>query len=192
MTKWRDLVLILLVFVLVGCASKGTKRPGATHTSRVPPPIFGRTSSSMPNFPRVAIPGTVVGKTPITEGMATEGMATEGMDIPKLRIIHFDYDKSKIKAKARVTLEKHAAYLNSNPLVSLRLEGHADERGSREYNLALGERRAEATKNLLITLGVQETQLDTLSYGEERPVALGHNKQSWWQNRRVEFIYSEL
>ena len=91
--------------------------------------------------------------------------------------------------KYRTILEAHAAYLNKNPDASVRLEGHADERGSREYNLALGERRAEVTKNTLMGMGVFENQLNTLSYGEERPTTSGHNEKSWWRNRRVELVY---
>jgi len=109
--------------------------------------------------------------------------------IPSQRVIYFDFDSDLIRDDARSILEGHAAYLSANPNIKIRLEGHADERGSREYNLALGERRAEAVKRMLNILGVYDNQLQTLSYGEENPSAWGHDELSWQQNRRVEFIY---
>jgi peptidoglycan-associated lipoprotein len=83
----------------------------------------------------------------------------------------------------------HAAYLAENPGLRVRLEGHADERGSREYNLGLGERRSQSVERLLVLNGAGGNQLETISFGEERPAALGHDENAWWQNRRVEIVY---
>jgi peptidoglycan-associated lipoprotein len=105
------------------------------------------------------------------------------------RIIYFDYDSSEIRAEYRTTVEAHAAFLAANPSMSVSLEGHADERGSREYNLALGERRAQSVKRQMVLLGAQAQQIRTTSYGEERPVVDGHDEGSWSQNRRVEILY---
>ena len=175
MIKLRNLSLMLLVLTFVGgCASKTPKETEANAVTRVPPPLFGPTDAT--NLSKV-----VESKDKTT--------SREGMTIPELRVIYFDYDMSDITLKARSTLEEHAKYLSSNPMIAVRLEGHADERGSREYNLALGELRAEEARNLLLNLGIADNQLETISYGEEQPVALGHGEQSWWQNRRVEFIY---
>ena len=99
-------------------------------------------------------------------------------------VFYFDFDKAIVKAEAFADLSAHAKYLVANPSVSVVLEGHADERGTREYNLALGERRATAVKNYLVTLGVSAARVSTISYGKERPVAEGHNEQAWSQNRR--------
>lgn len=98
--------------------------------------------------------------------------------------VHFDTDKSVLTAEARSILERQAAWLQKYPAVKLQLEGHCDERGTREYNLALGDRRATAAKNYLISLGVSAARLSTISYGKERPVAFGSDDSSWAQNRR--------
>lgn len=105
------------------------------------------------------------------------------------RIIYFEYDSSDIQERYRDVVEAHANYLVNNPNVVVALEGHADERGSREYNLALGERRALAVKRQMTLLGVAASQVRTVSYGEERPVESGHDDYSWGQNRRVELVY---
>ncbi|MCC6207568.1 MAG: peptidoglycan-associated lipoprotein Pal [Gammaproteobacteria bacterium] len=105
------------------------------------------------------------------------------------RVIYFDFDKADIRPEFRDIVQAHAAYLSQNGNVSVTLEGHADERGSREYNIGLGERRAIAVKNVLMLQGAGGSQIETVSYGEERPVAMGHDDQSWSQNRRVEIVY---
>lgn len=105
------------------------------------------------------------------------------------RVIYFDYDSSAIREEDRQIIAAHAAYLAANPGAVVVLEGHADERGSREYNIALGERRAKAVRQLLLFQGAADRQLETVSYGEERPVAQGHDEAAWQQNRRVEIVY---
>ena len=105
------------------------------------------------------------------------------------RIIYFGYDSSDVQEQYRDVIEAHAQYLIQNPGTSMSLEGHADERGSREYNLALGERRSIAIKRQMTVLGVSSSQVRTVSYGEERPLDEGHDEFSWSQNRRVEIIY---
>ncbi len=106
-----------------------------------------------------------------------------------VRIIYFEYDSSDVKFEDRATVEAHAAYLIANPNTNMTLEGHADERGSREYNLALGERRAQTVKRQMTLLGASPSQIRTVSYGEERPAIDNHDEYSWSQNRRVEIIY---
>jgi peptidoglycan-associated lipoprotein len=98
--------------------------------------------------------------------------------------VFFDFDKFSLKPEARATLEKQSAWLKKYPSVTVVIEGHCDERGTREYNLALGERRANSAKDYLVTLGINPSRIKTISYGEERPVALGSNEKSWSQNRR--------
>lgn len=98
--------------------------------------------------------------------------------------VFFDLDKSTLTTDARGTLEKQAAWLKKYPSVTISVEGHCDERGTREYNLALGERRANAVKDYLVALGIAPNRLRTISYGKERPVALGSNEDAWKQNRR--------
>ena len=106
-----------------------------------------------------------------------------------VRIIYFDYDSSTVLAQFEEIIRAHAGLLQANPGITATLEGHADERGSREYNLALGERRALAVKQQLVVLGASPDQVRTVSYGEERPADPGHDEQAWSLNRRVEFVY---
>lgn len=101
--------------------------------------------------------------------------------------IYFDFDKSDIKPEAEKILRAKGQWLRANPSYSLRIEGHCDERGTNEYNLALGDRRANAAKKYLATFGIEEARISTISYGEERPVDLGHKEEAWSKNRRDEF-----
>ena len=110
-------------------------------------------------------------------------------DLLSERKIYFDFDRSEIKPEFREVLKAHANYLSSNPDASLAIEGHCDERGTREYNLSLGERRAKSVEQVLNLLGVSANQLEVVSYGEERPAAMAHQESAWALNRRVEFIY---
>ncbi len=105
------------------------------------------------------------------------------------RIVYFDFDRADIRADSQSVVTAHAAFLAKNATVKVRLEGHADERGSREYNIGLGERRAQAVRRALLLQGVAEAQLSTVSYGEERPAAAGSDEQAYGLNRRVEIVY---
>ncbi|MDJ0794950.1 MAG: peptidoglycan-associated lipoprotein Pal [Woeseiaceae bacterium] len=104
-------------------------------------------------------------------------------------VIYFEFDSSEVRAQDQDIVAGHAAMLNSNPNLRVRLEGHADERGSREYNIGLGERRSQAVRQMLMIQGVSASQIATVSFGEERPVAFGSSESDYSQNRRVEFVY---
>jgi peptidoglycan-associated lipoprotein len=119
-------------------------------------------------------------------GGGMDAMASEARDI---RVIYFGFDDSEVDTDSVGILEAHGEYLASNPYLTVRLEGHADERGSREYNIGLGERRAQAVRQLLLLQGVGSAQLGTVSYGEERPAVLGSDEEAWSLNRRVELVY---
>lgn len=106
-----------------------------------------------------------------------------------IRTVYFAFDSSEISAESQELLVEHARFLSYNPEVQVVLEGHADERGTRDYNLALGERRAKSVHEFLTAQGVNHTQLEVISYGEEKPVDLEHNESAWALNRRVELIY---
>ena len=105
------------------------------------------------------------------------------------RIIYFDYDSFEVKAESAATLEANARYLNANRSARVGLEGHTDERGGREYNLALGQKRAEAVRRSLSLLGVGEGQMEAVSFGEEKPAQVGLDETSFAKNRRVELTY---
>ncbi|NIM70441.1 MAG: peptidoglycan-associated lipoprotein Pal [Xanthomonadales bacterium] len=106
------------------------------------------------------------------------------------RVIYFDFDKSDVKAEYRDIVAAHAAYMASHGSARVTLEGHADERGTREYNLGLGERRGNSVNGLLSAGGATGNQLNVVSYGEERPVCRVSDEDCWWQNRRVEIVYT--
>lgn len=123
-------------------------------------------------------------------GLSGSSVAGSAQSVANLRtVFYFDFDKSVVQSDSFADLEGHAQYLAANPAVSVRLEGHADERGTREYNMALGERRAKAVERFLQINGVAADQMETISYGEEKPAVLGHDGGSWSQNRRVELKY---
>jgi len=105
------------------------------------------------------------------------------------RVIYFEYDSAKVSDDSLGLLEAHGNFIASNGNVSVRLEGHADQRGSREYNIGLGDRRAQSVRRILLFQGASSDQLETISYGEEQPAMLGHEESAWSQNRRVELVY---
>ena len=129
-----------------------------------------------------------------TSGMpANQSFQGDPLDNPSsplaTRMIYFDYDSSEINAEYQESILAHGGYLAENPDATLTLEGHTDERGSREYNIGLGERRAQAVRRLLLFQGASDKQVTVVSYGEEKPVAEGRDEMNYSQNRRVEIIY---
>jgi len=117
-----------------------------------------------------------------------EGAGPSGEQL-KNRTIYFEFDSSDIKAEYNAMITAHARYLASNPTMRVRIEGNTDERGSREYNIGLGERRAQAVRRALMLQGVNEPQITTVSYGEERPAVTGHTEDAWSRNRRANIVY---
>jgi len=130
-----------------------------------------------------------------TTSGAQAGTAFQGhpLDNPQSilssRVIYFEFDSASIRNEDRAAIQAHAEYLSQHSSASVVLEGHTDERGSREYNIALGERRAKAVRQLLLFQGAVASQIQTVSYGEENPAAIGHDEDAWQQNRRVEITY---
>jgi peptidoglycan-associated lipoprotein len=106
------------------------------------------------------------------------------------RVVYFDFDKAEIRAEAQAILACHGKYLTDRPSAAMTLEGHADERGTREYNLGLGERRGNAVSSALQANGGSASQLNVVSYGEERPTCSDSNEECWGKNRRVEIVYT--
>lgn len=160
---------------LTGCAAvPNTEEPGA------PPPVrqgAGGTGSEGTSG-GLSDPQNIPGQ-PLTDP------AIQALTL----VIYFDFDSSDIHPDDRIVVEAHAQYLEGRNDAKIVLEGHADERGSREYNVALGERRAAKVRDMLQVLGVSEDRIEVISFGEERPAMLGHDEESWGRNRRVEFVY---
>ena len=168
--NFRSILILIFAVMLFGCSSTEEKKEVAVEDQ--------------------GISGTDVQAQGTGEDTGSGINALDDPNSPlSVRIIYFEYDSSDIRPQYRTTVEAHAAYLAANPNVIVTLEGHADERGSREYNLALGERRALSVKNQMTLLGASAGQIRTVSYGEERPAAAGSDESSWSQNRRVEILY---
>jgi peptidoglycan-associated lipoprotein len=170
----RAITLAILVLLLAACGRHATKSDEAASSEAIGTTgdTRGATSTSSPS------------------GTALTAEQQRQADLLRQITILFDYDSSEIRAEYTDLIRAHARQLQQNPTMRVRLEGHSDERGSREYNIALGEQRAQAVRQALQLQGASSTQLSTVSYGEERPVALGHDDASWAKNRRVELVYA--
>ena len=177
MNRILSLTLILgLALAAGGCAEKPTT-PAPAASSEAVAPSSGTTAGT--------------GSTEAGQGRALGGQAAQGGDAALLAktTIYFDFDSSEIKPEFAPIVSAHGKRLAADRGLKVRLEGNTDERGSAEYNVALGERRAQSVKRALLLAGATEGQLTTVSYGEERPVADGHDEAAWAQNRRVEIVY---
>jgi peptidoglycan-associated lipoprotein len=120
-------------------------------------------------------------------GKGTGTGAGTGMQPDLKRSVYYEFDKYDVKAEYRALIESHARWLRANPKARLTIEGNADERGSREYNVALGQRRAESVTKMLVLMGAKPEQIEAISWGEEKPRASGHEENSWSENRRSDF-----
>lgn len=125
-------------------------------------------------------------------GASSKGVTAANKAFLAKRVVHFDYDSSDLSNEDYQTLQAHAQFLMANANSRLALTGHTDERGTREYNMALGERRAKAVQSYLVTNGVNAGQLEAVSYGKEMPINAGHNEAAWKENRRVELNYEAV
>jgi peptidoglycan-associated lipoprotein len=162
----RSVLVVALVAAVgsgLGCSKKARPVTDVTQTPSNPP----SEPATPPSDPTP----------PSDEGQVTT-----------LQDVFFDYDRYNLRDDARRTLDNNAKFLLANQSTRLLLEGHCDERGTVEYNLALGERRAQSARSYLIEFGVDQGRLSTISYGEERPFAQGHGEEAWSQNRRVHFV----
>jgi peptidoglycan-associated lipoprotein len=177
--KWNHaLAVVLLAFGLAACpkpkqVQPETQAPATTTES-------GAETSGLGNEAEGANAGAA--------GMGTAQQQALAA-LKDRSVIYFEYDSSEIRPEYVGVVAAHAAYLSKYPTARARVEGHTDERGSREYNIGLGERRAQAVRRALMLQGAADTQLSTVSYGEERPVGAGSDEAAWTQNRRVEIVY---
>ncbi|MBT09366.1 MAG: peptidoglycan-associated lipoprotein [Gammaproteobacteria bacterium] len=166
---------IIPAFLLIGCASQGPEYSESTENLIEEPVVQ---ESYKPAAPRVE-----AGKLVVDSG------DNSGVSQTLMGIFLFDFDQAIVRRVAHAELNKHASALAGDRFIRVRVEGHADERGTREYNLALGERRADAVRAYLVSQGASNSQIEVISYGEEKPMVSGKNERSWAKNRRVELVY---
>ena len=133
---------------------------------------------------------TTTTTSPTTQPSITANPLTDPKNVLSKRSVYFDFDSNAVKDEYRGLIQAHARYMVDKKDTKIRVEGNCDERGSREYNLALGQRRAESVKKVMTVLGVQDGRIETVSFGEEKPAAPGHDEASWAQNRRGDIKYA--
>jgi len=179
MTKVSLTSVLTVMLVLGGCGGDEAVKPAPEEPTRsiVPPP---------PAPPPEPEPQA---QAPEPEPVPEVDPLNDPNSLLSQRIVYFDFDSSVITDEALPIIKAHAEYLASHGDKSFTLEGHCDERGTREYNIALGERRADAVRRMLVANGVSDSQIKVVSYGEERPQQLGHNESAWAANRRAVFNY---
>jgi peptidoglycan-associated lipoprotein len=172
MKNRKHLVVSLLVaLALAGCAGEQGVKPSTTGG--------GEQGTAAETAPAGGTSGP----------SASELSAQKRAELLAQHRVHFAFDSSAIDDDARAIIEAHASYLVDNPSLNVTLDGNCDERGTRAYNLALGERRAQAVEKMMKVLGVAGSRIKTVSYGEEKPLCEEHNESCWRQNRRVEIAY---
>lgn len=187
--------LLVASLMLSACGTTETKAPVEEKSVATTP------AAPAPTGPQVETHGLAAGSTDQTEALSGNGSGVAGVDaagaamlkdpnnILSKRIVYFDFDKSNIKTEFQSLVAAHATFLKKYPNAKVVLQGNTDERGSREYNMALGQRRADSVKQAMSVLGVKNDQMETVSFGEEKPAAEGHNEAAWKQNRRTVIHY---
>ena len=176
----KRVALYLAVAALAaGCASKDAREDA---------PVTDRSTGAAPAPSASAAPGATA--TPSRPDSVAGSPLRDPSNILSKRSVYFDYDSNAVKDEYRGLVQAHSRYLTDRRDARIRIEGNADERGSREYNLALGQRRAEAVKRVMTVLGVGDERIETISFGEEKPVAMGSNEAAWAENRRADIKYA--
>jgi peptidoglycan-associated lipoprotein len=182
MTMNKLFAAALIAVFLAGCSSQPTSDESA--------PIDDKGAAAAGTGSGATTSGTGTGG--ISGSAVTSGAAAlrDPNNILSKRSIYFEFDSFVVAEQYKPIVEAHAKYLAANRSAKATLHGHADERGSREYNIALGQKRADAVKRMMTLLGVQEIQIETVSFGEEKPRNLGHDEAAWTENRRVDIIHA--
>ncbi len=180
MTKKSSILIIFILcfgLIMIGCPKKTTVREEpSVQKEEAAKAEAAKETKAKEQFEK----SLVAQKTP--------GVAGEVFESSLLKDIHFDFDKYDIRPGDASILNENAALLKKYPNVKVQIEGHCDERGTVEYNLALGERRANSTKNYLVSLGISPARISTISYGKEKPLDPGHNEAAWAKNRRAHTV----
>ncbi len=183
MKKSVFLVVILFLFFSVSCQKKMETKPDVKTKKE---------TISQEQNEKKAIDNTVINENSLKNIDKDKDLETKTIDeLNKENIledVYFEFDKATLTPETREVLKKHAKWLKEHPTVKILIEGHCDERGTEQYNLALGDRRAHAVKNYLISLGISPERMKTISFGEMFPKVKGHNEWAWSQNRRCHFV----
>lgn len=182
--KTLALPVLAVSLVMTGCANRKPAADGDNVSTNMP---NGSTTVSTEGLSEDAALNAQN-----LAGASAKGVTEANKAFLAKRVVHFDYDSSELSNVDYQTLQAHAQFLMANANAKIALTGHTDERGTREYNMALGERRAKAVQSYLITSGVNANQLEAVSYGKEAPVNLGHGEAAWKENRRVELNYEAV
>jgi peptidoglycan-associated lipoprotein len=180
--KWAVLALSVAALVAVGCAKKQTvKSEGAPGAASAPGEVGGAVREA---------PATPMAPPPADQlaSAAQAGVAVTEEKLSQFEDVRFDFDKSEVREDGRKACQVVADYLKKRPQAKMQIEGHCDERGTAEYNMALGDRRATAVMAYLVSLGVPKAALSTVSFGKEKPLDPGHNEEAWAKNRRAHFV----
>ena len=167
------MIVVMVMAVSLGVAGCASKRP----------------KTALPSDSNAATAGANGSGANSAKANAEDEAAGPQGGLLATRVVYFEFDSSEVRGTGVDLVAAHARYLAANPATRVRLEGHTDERGSREYNIGLGERRAQAVRRALMLQGALDGQISTVSYGEERPAAAGHDEEAWAKNRRVEIVY---
>ena len=175
----RITLYLALAAILAACGSQEVKQDA---------PVSDRSSGAVPPTASAGPGSTTTGVRP---GGVTGNPLIDPSNILSKRSVFFEFDSNAVRDEFRPVVQAHSKYMTADKRDSkIRIEGNCDERGSREYNLALGQRRAESVKKVMTVLGVQDGRIETVSYGEEKPVGQGHDESSWAQNRRADIKYA--
>lgn len=179
------LVLGFVVALLAGCATKGgnVTKPGAPVTDQ-------NTAATQSGVQTSGMQPGSVASVDLTGQQAGGLSAADQSGMPQEMRVHFALDSDTLDESNQAIVRAHASYMAANPALRVRLEGNTDERGTRSYNLALGERRALGVRNLLMANGVAADRIEVISFGAEKPLVNGHDEMAWAENRRVDFIYA--
>ena len=180
--KYLALPLLATSLVMTGCANR---KPAANIEA-------GNTPNGSTTVSTDGLSEDAALNAQNLNGASSKGVTAANKAFLAKRVVHFDYDSSDLSNEDYQTLQAHAQFLMANANSRLALTGHTDERGTREYNMALGERRAKAVQSYLVTNGVNAGQLEAVSYGKEMPINAGHNEAAWKENRRVELNYEAV
>ena len=181
MKRW--MMMTAIVGVLVGCSSTPTQeQDGAKVEDRTP-----STATTTPTPPPKTGPGTTTA--PVTTPQVRADELNDPSSPLSRRSVYFDYDSNVVKDEFKPLVSAHGKYLSTHRAKRVTIQGNTDERGSREYNLALGQRRADAVKQMMTLSGAPASQIETVSFGEEKPRAQGNSEQSYAENRRADLVY---